>query len=111
MHGSCSNDVNNNYSNKTVQDTSLHTQPQMHSTALVNTMRGKDLFMNRCNDCHGPTGSAREMNAANLQVSVLDSIGMAQTIRNGRGIMPAFKDVLPDSDVAQVILYVRSMRQ
>lgn len=76
------------------------------------TSRGQDIFETRCAACHGRSGDAMTNGAANLRNSVLDSIGIANTIRNGRnGQMPPFTNaVLPDSDLGQVEMYIKTFR-
>jgi len=78
---------------------------------LVNTSRGKELFQQRCMACHGEAGNARNENAANLQMSRLDSPQIVQTIQNGRGVMPGFKDAIADTDIGQLEVYVKSLRR
>jgi len=77
---------------------------------LVNTSRGKDLFQQKCMACHGVNGNAQNNKAANLALTRLDSLGIATTVLNGRGTMPPFKDAIADSDLANIIVYVRTLR-
>ncbi len=77
---------------------------------FAKTDRGREIFETRCIACHGQNGNACNDNAANLQMSVLDSLGMTQTIKNGRGAMPMFKDVIADTDMAHLVVYVKSLR-
>lgn len=79
-------------------------------TGLVNTGRGKELFQQKCRACHGLNGDARNNKAADLSMSRLDSLGIATTVLNGRGTMPPFKDAIADSDLASIIVYVRTLR-
>lgn len=81
------------------------------SGGLLKTDPGREIFEQRCTACHGEYGNLRHENAANLQLSRLDSIGIVQTIQNGRNIMPAFKDAIPDSDISKLEVYVKSLRR
>lgn len=81
------------------------------SGGLVKTTEGKEIFEQRCVACHGEFGNLRHENAANLQLSRLDSIGIVQTIQNGRNVMPPFKDAIPDTDIAKLEVYVKSLRR
>ena len=106
---SCGNSNPDQISNYTTGDSkdSLHV-----SDGIVKTVRGKELFEQRCIACHGLSGNYRNNNAADLQLSRIDSMSIATTIRNGRGAMPLFsKDALPDYDVAQMELYVKTLRK
>jgi mono/diheme cytochrome c family protein len=81
------------------------------SGGVAKTTGGKEIFEQRCVACHGEYGNLRHENAANLQMSRLDSIGIVQTIQNGRNIMPPFKDAIPDSDISKLAVYVKSLRK
>ena len=76
----------------------------------VATNRGMELFQQRCQACHGLSGNYRNNNAANLQVSVADSLTIINTIKNGKGAMPMFASIFADSDLAQLALYVKFLR-
>ena len=73
--------------------------------------RGQEIFEERCLDCHGQDGDKRKDNAANLKVSRIDSISIAQRIINGKAPMPPFEHLFSDSDMAQLVLYVKSLRR
>jgi mono/diheme cytochrome c family protein len=79
--------------------------------AMAKTGRGREIFETRCMACHGQNGNARKDNSANLQFSRLDSIGITQVIKNGRGAMPMFKDAIADSDIGHLAVYVKSLRK
>ena len=79
--------------------------------AIDNSERGRELFQQRCQACHGLSGNYKNNNAANLQLTKLDSLGIVTTIINGRGAMPMFKTVFADSDLAQLELYVKTLRK
>jgi mono/diheme cytochrome c family protein len=85
--------------------------PGPPSAAGSVTSRGEEIFQQRCIACHGPNGNYRNNNAADLQLSRLDSIGIVNTIKNGRSPMPMFDGVIPDSDMAQLVHYVESLRR
>lgn len=74
-------------------------------------LRGQQIFRQRCERCHGLNGNYRNNNAADLQLSRLDSIGIVTTIINGRGAMPLFDHAIPDSDLGQLEQYVQSLRK
>ena len=76
-----------------------------------NTTRGQHIFEERCMDCHGQDGDKRKDNAANLKISRIDSISIVNTIKNGKTPMPMFGSLFSDSDMAQLELYVKSLRR
>jgi mono/diheme cytochrome c family protein len=79
--------------------------------SVSNTRRGQEIFRQRCEKCHGLNGNYRNNNAADLQLSRLDSIGIVTTIINGRGAMPMFDHSIPDSDLSEVEQYVKTLRK
>lgn len=92
--------------------TKVYTQTQQNGIdTLAKTDRGKQIFEQRCVVCHGIYGNARNENAANLQMSRIDSPAIVLTIDNGRGNMPMFKDAISDTDMAHLVAYVISLRK
>jgi len=81
------------------------------TSAGQSTSRGEELFQQRCQACHGVNGNLRVNNAADLQHSVLDSISIAATIKNGRNAMPSFGPTISDADLGQLAMYVKSLRK
>ena len=75
------------------------------------TKRGQEIFAEKCMDCHGQDGDKRKDNAANLKVSRIDSISIVNTIKNGKTPMPMFGRLFSDADMAQLELYVKSLRR
>src|ERR1700743_2261732 len=102
---SCSNSNNTGDNAAGNMDT---TQPS--TGVAIGKSRGQDIFEQRCQACHGLNGDYRNNNAANLQKSRIDSISIINTIKNGKGAMPLFGHAIPDSDLAQVEMYVKSLR-
>jgi len=94
----------------TKNDTASSTSSN-NTTVLAPTEAGKELFQARCATCHGLDGNARNNNAANLQFTRLDSLSITETIKNGKGTMPPFRDAIADSDIAHLAIYVKSLRQ
>lgn len=79
-------------------------------TAEHNTERGREVFQAHCVTCHGLNGNYRNNNAADLHLSRADSLTIVTTVINGKGAMPMFAHVIPDSDLAQLELYVKTLR-
>jgi len=69
---------------------------------------GAALFKARCASCHGENGQGRSPFPALADNPILaDGALVTQTIRNGRGIMPAFSD-FSDGDVAALVSYLQA---
>jgi len=91
--------------------TSVYTETAGNGSVMIaKTIHGKELYQQKCMACHGVSGSARNNNAVDLSLTHLDSLGIVTTIMNGRGTMPPFKDGIPDSEIAQIAIYVRTLR-
>lgn len=76
---------------------------------------GKAIFADNCADCHGATGTGnREFGAPNLTDALWlyggGQKGVADTIVAGRkGMMPAWKDRLTESQLRQVAFYIHQL--
>ncbi len=80
--------------------------------------RGHGVFLRSCAGCHGPDGRgtlppgfsvpARNLTDPALQQSLSDA-ALRDTIRSGKGQMPAQGAALPDEDVTVLIKYVRTL--
>lgn len=71
---------------------------------------GKMVYTNQCLRCHGEDGKAGINGASNLTASMCENRGLVGIIRNGRNLMPAFKDLLNEQEVLAVAEYVKSLR-
>jgi mono/diheme cytochrome c family protein len=97
--------------------TSESDDTQHAADSLPKSDKGREIFQARCNTCHGISGNSqyqgnsRYTKAADLQLSKLDSISIANTIKNGREGMPSFGGAIPDTDLAQLIIYVKSLQK
>jgi mono/diheme cytochrome c family protein len=72
---------------------------------------GQNIFETNCAVCHGNDGTAGIANAANLNVSRLDSAAVKQVISNGKNAMPAFGSQLSDDELHKLVSYVLALRQ
>jgi mono/diheme cytochrome c family protein len=78
------------------------------------------VYNDKCARCHGRDGRARSMHArhehardltgAEWQDSVSDE-RIYNSISNGKGKMPAFKKKLSDSQIDELVSYVRRLRK
>lgn len=82
--------------------------------------RGEGVFLRSCAGCHGPdargthppgfTVAPRDLTDPELQAR-LDDDALRETVRFGKGRMPAFGAALMDDDVTNLIAYVRTLRR
>ena len=80
--------------------------------------RGRKLFEANCASCHGLTGRGNGPIAARLETLPADLAAMAGQhpdgdfawkIANGRGPMPAWKGVLKDTEIWDLVNYIQSL--
>ena len=69
---------------------------------------GARLFAANCGRCHGAQG--RGGFGPDLRRLVLPEAQVRETVRDGRGDMPAFGSHLNDTQMGQVVSYVLSLR-
>jgi ubiquinol-cytochrome c reductase cytochrome c subunit len=78
-----------------------------------NVEHGRALFMENCAACHGPTGGGASVGSNDVAPSLANAtvFQVAEAIRAGPGIMPAFgRDLLSDRDVDDIAHYVNAMQ-
>ena len=75
--------------------------------------RGKEIYMrDACYTCHGTTGASTSFVGPKLAHSNLTPAEILRQLRHPRAQMPAYTErVLPDSEAADVIAYIRSLPQ
>lgn len=73
---------------------------------------GKDLYENRCAECHGIKGDGQLAGSADLTVSKLTQTELRTIIENGKNGMPPFKLIInTDSLMQETMEYVISLRK
>ena len=77
---------------------------------------GQKLFEQNCASCHGiggdvNPGSGHDINFTSTAFHKMITDGqMKDTIKYGKGMMPAFEGSLSDADVNALVVYVRSLK-
>lgn len=75
------------------------------------TKHGQLIYVQNCLRCHGDNGDAGISGAPMLSASSCGDRSLRGTIRNGRNLMPGFKDQLSDQEVTAVAEYVKTLRK
>ena len=78
---------------------------------------GEAVFKKNCVMCHGADGTGKtkmglKLGAADLTTNDIQSLSdeaLAQSIRNGKGKMPPFKDKLTQQDTDNLLAYLRTL--
>lgn len=78
----------------------------------ANVFNGLDIFSVHCQACHGQDGVNIHPLAPNFQrgdkLFVAD-LTLLDSLRNGKGAMPAFGGILRDEQMLDVIAYIRTL--
>jgi mono/diheme cytochrome c family protein len=68
---------------------------------------GAQLFSSNCESCHGPNGTGGHVGPDLQKSSVAEDLAKVEKqVRNGKGVMPPFSDVLSDQEIDTVAHYV-----
>lgn len=83
------------------------------STVLAgDNNKGRQVYGSNCAICHGQTGRSVMAGAPNFDrgegMMRADSALLAQ-IRSGKNACPAFRGILPDRDILDVIAHLRTL--
>jgi cytochrome c6 len=89
------------------------------STFTLAQSAGEATFKKNCVMCHGADGTGKtkmglKLGSADLTSNDIQSLSdeaLAQTLRNGKGKMPAFDKTLTPEEITSVIQYVRTLRK
>jgi len=79
----------------------------------ADVIRGGEIYRANCANCHGPNGRPVLPTAPDFsrQERLLQpDPALMQTVRNGKGAMPAFQGLLRDREILDAIAYLRTLR-
>jgi mono/diheme cytochrome c family protein len=81
--------------------------------------RGKDLFQQKCSVCHYDNSDAKKIGPGlkglnkrgtfTVNNNKVTDENLKAWIENGDSLMPPFKDVIDDSQIKDVVAYVRTL--
>ncbi len=74
-------------------------------------MKGRPLYIDRCSGCHGLNGSPQVAQIPNFKLGegLMKSDQEIMTfVKNGKGVMPGFKGILTDTEIRDVLAYLRT---
>lgn len=72
---------------------------------------GKIIFEAKCVLCHGNDGKLMLNGAKDLSVSKLSAAEITENIKQGKGLMPGFKDELNEDQLKALTTYVEGLRK
>lgn len=70
------------------------------------------IYTLNCASCHGPDGTLKASNAADLSLSTIDEKTIEQTIRKGndKGMMP-YEEMLTTPEIKGLVKFVQTLRK
>jgi cytochrome c6 len=85
--------------------------------AAADDAPGKSIFTSKCAICHGPQGDGnspigKTLNVPDFhsaQAQKMTDAEVKAIVTNGKNKMPAFKDTLTDTQIDEVVNYVRHL--
>jgi mono/diheme cytochrome c family protein len=82
------------------------------TSRAADTIKGGELYAIHCVSCHGASGINVMPNAPNFaqgENMMQPDSTLLTSIKNGKNAMPAYQGILSDSDILDVIVYLRTM--
>jgi len=80
----------------------------------ADVFNGKDVYELHCQGCHGSDGRSMEPGTPDFtrgeSLFVPDS-DLVQRLRDGVGMMPAYRGMLEDADLRDVVAYIRTLQR
>ena len=76
-----------------------------------NEKTGLSVYQERCVSCHGIDGTLGFSGAKNLKESIKKLDEIASQVRNGKGAMNPFKNILSPSEIDSVSHYVLTLHK
>jgi mono/diheme cytochrome c family protein len=111
----CGGDDSSNNANNTTNNTTNNTNPDPNAAKIA---AGKVIFEGKggCTSCHGldgsmsdPPGPEAGEQISGAEVQKESDATLMDVVKNGKGNMPAYKSSLDDTEIANVIAYVRTL--
>jgi cytochrome c6 len=87
--------------------------PRCLDAAAADVIRGGEIYRANCANCHGPNGRPVLPTAPDFSRQerlFQPDPSLMQSVRNGKGAMPAFQGLLRDREILDVIAYLRTLR-
>lgn len=86
----------------------------MVAAQAANPVAGKKVFDDNCASCHGTDGNAvvpQTPNFAKGERMEKPDAQLMATIKNGLNVMPAWKGLISDTEMADALAYARTLRK
>lgn len=73
---------------------------------------GAKVYQQHCVACHGPTGRATAPGVPDFSIGqglAKPDLTLAESIKRGKALMPAFLGLVVDNDIMDAISYIRTL--
>lgn len=82
------------------------------SNEPISLEEARAVYTLNCASCHGPDGTLKASNAADLSISTIDDKKIEQTIRKGndKGMMP-YEEMLTTPEIKGLVKFVQTLRK
>lgn len=74
-------------------------------------LNGQELFNASCISCHGADGKLGLMEASDLSISTMELTAKIEIIKNGKGAMTPFAEILTEEQIKAVAEYSASLKK
>ena len=84
------------------------------AATAADPLRGGKSYQSHCINCHGANGAGEIPNIPDFSrgESLLQSDNaLLETIKSGKGMMPAYRGIFSDDEIRDVIAYLRILRR
>jgi cytochrome c6 len=96
----------------TASNTTASTDKKSDATAAeVGNKKGKLVYKQYCVICHGADGKLAVSGASDLSISALTLDERVSQIKNGKGLMTPYKDILSQSQIQSVAEYLEELKK
>jgi mono/diheme cytochrome c family protein len=74
-------------------------------------IKGKDLYLQFCQSCHGKDGKKGMLDAKDLSTSTLNQDEVVYIISNGRNNMMPYKSILNNEQIIIIADYIKTLKK
>lgn len=84
-----------------------------HEARAADPVEGRKIYTSQCQNCHGENGVGQIPGTPDFsrgQALFKPDMTLVQTIKEGKGMMPAYRGLLTDEELLDVVAFLRTLR-